>query len=126
MEGAKSRRGQRLTAVSCVLGELECPAARILEMASSEASEDGPVLLQKRIRETSCGSPQQEKKFASPQKNVQQATALQIVEVFTMQGHIQGLPGTLLDKRPQRRQIERHAADPLAPRSEERRVGKGG
>ena len=57
-------------------------------MAGSEASGNEVVLLQNGIRESAPGSTQQKKEFAGPQKNVQQAAALQIVDVFAVQGYV--------------------------------------
>ena len=83
-------------------------------MAGGESSEQGIVLLQNRIHETASGNAQKKKKFAGPQKNVQQAAALQIINVLAVQGHIQSLPRALLDERPQRSEIEIRAIHLLA------------
>jgi hypothetical protein len=84
-------------------------------MARSQAGKHAIVLFQKGIRETACWGAQQKKKFAGPQKNVQQTAALQIVDIFTVQGHVQRPPRTLLNEGPQRGEIERHASGLLAP-----------
>jgi hypothetical protein len=83
-------------------------------MASSQACEHGIVLFQNRIHETASGNAQQKKKFAGPQKNVQQAASLKIIDVVAVQGHIQSLPRALLDERPQRSEIEIRAIHLLA------------
>ena len=84
-------------------------------MPSGQASEKGVVFLQEGIREATRGNAQQEEKLAGPQKNVQQAAALQIVDIFAMQSDFQSSPRTLLDECPQRSQIETHPPQLLAP-----------
>ncbi|MFI5093535.1 MAG: hypothetical protein ACHQIK_08840 [Candidatus Acidiferrales bacterium] len=82
-------------------------------MAGSEASGKQVVLLQNGIRESAPGSTQQKKEFAGPQKNVQQAAALQIVDVFAVQGYVKSPSRALFDKGPEVREVERHASDLL-------------
>ena len=94
---------------------MDCGNLSILEVAGGQASEKRVVFLQKGIREAARGNTQQEEKLAGPQKNVQQAAALQIVDVFAVQSDIQSPPRTLLDECPQRGEIETHAAQLLAP-----------
>jgi hypothetical protein len=72
------------------------------------------MLLQNRIRETARWSAQQKKEFASPEKNIQQAAALQIIKVVAAQGRIESLSRALLDERSQRSTIEIHATRLLA------------
>jgi hypothetical protein len=91
-------------------------AAGILEMARRQASEERVVLLQNGIRESARGSAQQKEKFTGPQKNVQQAAALQIVDVIAMQRHIKRAPRALFDECAPRSGIQIHAPDFLAAR----------
>ena len=46
-------------------------ATKILEMASREPRKYGVVLFQNGVSKTTLGSPQEKKKFACPQKNVE-------------------------------------------------------
>ncbi len=84
-------------------------------MAGGQPREQGVVLLQERIREAAPGSAQQKKQFAGPEKNVQQASALQVVDVLAVQCYFKSPPRTLLDECPQIREVERNASDSLGP-----------
>jgi hypothetical protein len=86
----------------------------MLARASSETSERSVMLFLNGICETARWGVQQKKEFASPQKNIQQAAALQIINVVAVQGRIQSASRALLDERPQRSTIEIHAAHLLA------------
>jgi len=84
-------------------------------MARGQPRQNGIVLLQNRIRKATRGNPQQKKKFAGPKKNIQQAAALKITDVFGMQSHVQRSRRAFLDERPQGRKIKRQAPRFLAP-----------
>ena len=59
--------------------------------------------------------PQQEKEFASPEQDVQKASALQIAQVLTMEADVEGLAGALFDKSAHGSRIEGFGAEPPAP-----------
>jgi hypothetical protein len=84
-------------------------------MAGDQASVNEVVFLQDGIRETARRGAQQKKKFASPEQNVQQAAALQVIDVPAMQGHIQRPARALLDEGPQGRELHRQTTLSLAP-----------
>lgn len=84
-------------------------------MAGDQASVNEVVFLQDGIRETARGGAQQQKEFAGPEQNVQEAAALQIVDGLIMQGHIQCPARALLDEGPQGREVHRQTARLLAP-----------
>ena len=99
--GRRFRRGltSRSNSPHCV------SVATFSEMAGSQASEHGVVLLQNGIRETARGSAQQKKKFSGPQKNVQQPAALQIVDVLAVQSRVESPPGALFNECSQSREV---------------------
>src|SRR5690348_8460675 len=66
--------------------------------------------------ERDARSAQQEKKFAGPEQNVQQAPTLQIGEVLALQANVQRFARAFLDERAHRRQCDRIFADFLPAR----------
>lgn len=82
---------------------------RALELAGGQPGENGVGFLQEGICKTAPWSAQEEEEFAGPEKNVQQAAALEIIHVIAVQGDVQGPPRAFLDKGPQGRQIQRHS-----------------
>jgi hypothetical protein len=85
-------------------------------MAGRQASKNCVVVVQNGIGEAARGSAQQKKQLAGPEKNVQQAPALQIADVVAMQRHIESPPRALFDERAQRSEIKIHAPHFLAAR----------
>ena len=84
-------------------------------MAGDQARVNKVGFLQDGIRETARGSAQQKEEFAGPKQNVQQAAALQVVDVLALQGHIQGPARTLLDEGSQGGEVHRQTTLSLSP-----------
>ncbi|MGB2642709.1 MAG: hypothetical protein WBG02_03115 [Candidatus Acidiferrum sp.] len=71
------------------------------------------MFLKNGVHETALGSAQQKKKLARPKKNVEQPSALQIIDLFAVQGDIERPSRALFDKCAQRRKFEWQAPDLL-------------
>ena len=79
---------------------LETPghSAKLSVMPGCEARKYGVVLFQDGVGKTALGSTQEKKKFACPQKNVEKAAALQVVDIFAVQSDFQRAARAFLDK----------------------------